>query len=65
MPPIDVPTRWQKAVSRMDSYERLQPSDMMKNATITASFAFLAANRDERLPRKPAPQAAAGRGTGQ
>ncbi len=23
MPPIDVPTRWQKAVSRMDSYERL------------------------------------------
>jgi hypothetical protein len=51
--------------TNLDSYERLQPSDMMKNATIAASFAFLAANRDERLPRKPAPQAVAGRGTGQ
>ena len=50
--------------TNLDSYERLQPSDMMKNATIAASFAYLAANRDERLPRKPQPQAA-GRGTGQ
>jgi len=30
-----------------------------------ASFAYLAANRDEKLPRKPVPGAAAGRGTGQ
>jgi carboxypeptidase Q len=51
--------------TNLDSYERLQPSDMMKNATIAASFAFLAANRDEKLPRKPAPVAASGRGTGQ
>ena len=51
--------------TNLDSYERLQPSDMMKNATIAASFAFLAANRDDKLPRKPAPTAAAGRGTGQ
>ena len=51
--------------TNLDSYERLQPGDMMKNATIAASFAFLAANRDERLPRKPAPVAGAGRGTGQ
>ena len=51
--------------TNLDSYERLQPGDMMKNATIAASFAYLAANRDERLPRKPAPQAVAGRGTGQ
>ncbi len=51
--------------TNMDSYERLQPGDMMKNATIAASFAYLAANRDEKLPRKPAPAAAAGRGTGQ
>jgi len=50
--------------TNLDSYERLQPGDMMKNATIAASFAYLAANRDERLPRKPQPQAA-GRGTGQ
>jgi carboxypeptidase Q len=44
--------------TNLDSYERLQPSDMMKNSTIAASFAFLAANRDERLPRKPQPAAA-------
>ena len=50
--------------TNLDSYERLQPADMRKNATIAASFAFLAANRDEKLPRKPAP-AAPGRGTGQ
>jgi hypothetical protein len=37
----------------------------MKNATIAASFAYLAANRDERLPRKPMPVPGAGRGTGQ
>ena len=50
--------------TNLDSYERLQPADMMKNATIAASFAYLAANRDERLPRKPLPMPA-GRGTGQ
>jgi carboxypeptidase Q len=50
--------------TNLDSYERLQPGDMMKNATIAASFAYLAANRDERLPRKPLPLPAA-RGTGQ
>ena len=50
--------------TNLDFYERLQPADMRKNATIAASFAFLAANRDEKLPRKPAP-AAPGRGTGQ
>jgi hypothetical protein len=38
--------------TNLDSYERLQPGDMMKNATIAASFAYLAANRDEMLPRK-------------
>jgi hypothetical protein len=49
----------------MDSYERLQPEDMRRNATIAAAFAFLAANRDERLPRKPMPTGAGGRGRGQ
>ena len=38
--------------TNLDSYERLQPGDMMKNATIAASFACLAANRDDSLPRK-------------
>lgn len=46
--------------SNMDTYERLQPDDMRKNATIAAIFAFLTANRDDLLPRKPA--APAGRG---
>jgi Zn-dependent M28 family amino/carboxypeptidase len=50
--------------TNLDSYERLQPGDMMKNATIAASFAYLAANRDDRLPRKSTP-ALTGRGTGQ
>jgi hypothetical protein len=36
----------------LDTWERLQPDDMRKNATIAAVFAFLAANRDELLPRK-------------
>jgi hypothetical protein len=34
---------------------------MRRNATIAASFAFLAANREEKLPRKPAAPAG-GRG---
>ena len=45
----------------MDSYERLQPEDMRRNATIAAAFAYLAANRDELLPRKLLPTAG-GRG---
>ena len=48
----------------LDSWERLQPDDMRKNATIAAAFAFLAANREEKLPRKPMP-AGGGRGRGQ
>ena len=50
--------------TNLDSYERLQPGDMMKNATIAAAFAYLAANRDEKLPRKPMP-IPAGRGSAQ
>jgi hypothetical protein len=40
--------------TNLDSYERLQPEDMRRNATIAAAFAYLAANREEKLPRKPA-----------
>jgi carboxypeptidase Q len=47
----------------LDSWERLQPDDMRKNATIAAAFAFLAANREDRLPRKPMPSGG-GRGRG-
>jgi Zn-dependent M28 family amino/carboxypeptidase len=42
--------------SNMDVYERIQPADMMKNAVIVASFVYQAANREERLPRKPLPK---------
>jgi hypothetical protein len=42
--------------SNMDVYERIQPSDMMNNAVIVASFAYHAAMRDEKLPRKPLPK---------
>jgi hypothetical protein len=49
----------------LDSWERLQPEDMRRNATIAAAFAYLAANREERLPRKPLPAPpAGGRGAG-
>jgi Zn-dependent M28 family amino/carboxypeptidase len=48
--------------TNLDSYERLQPEDMRRNATIAAAFAFLTANREERLPRKPAPVPGGGRG---
>jgi carboxypeptidase Q len=40
--------------TNLDTYERLQPNDMMKDATIAAVFAYLTANREEKLPRKPA-----------
>jgi Zn-dependent M28 family amino/carboxypeptidase len=40
--------------TNLDTYERIQPEDMRRNATIAAAFAFLAANRDEKLPHKPA-----------
>jgi carboxypeptidase Q len=42
--------------SNMDVYERVQAQDMMRNAVIVASFVYHAANRDEKLPRKPLPK---------
>ena len=50
--------------SNMDSYERIQEEDMRKNAVIVAAFASQAANRDEKLPRKPLPAPTGGRGRG-
>jgi hypothetical protein len=37
--------------SNLDTYERIIPDDVMKNATITASLMLGLANRDELLPR--------------
>ncbi len=42
--------------SNMDVYDRLQPEDLMKNATIIASFAYHAATREALLPRKALPR---------
>lgn len=44
--------------TNMDSYDHLQPADLMQAATIVASFVYNAAMREEKLPRKvfvPAP----------
>jgi hypothetical protein len=46
----------------LDVYERIQAADMMKDAVIVAAFAYQAANRDEKLPRKPLPQPQGQRG---
>jgi hypothetical protein len=48
--------------TNLDSYERLQAEDMRKNATIAAAFAYLTANREQLLPRKPPAAPGAGRG---
>lgn len=62
--PVEYSTRTHH--SNMDVYDRLQAADLMKNAVIVASFVYHAANRDEKLPRKPlpAPPPAGGRGRG-
>jgi hypothetical protein len=51
--PVEYGTRTHH--SNMDLYERIQEEDMRKNAVIVASFVYLAANRDQPLPRKPLP----------
>jgi Zn-dependent M28 family amino/carboxypeptidase len=49
--------------SNMDTYDRVQRDELIQQATVAAVFAYSAAMRDERLPRKalPRPQ---GRGAG-
>ena len=42
--------------SDKDTLDRLQKDDLMKNAAILASWVYLAANREEMLPRKPLPR---------
>jgi carboxypeptidase Q len=50
--------------SNMDFYDRVQREDMIQAANVAAAFAYDAAMRDEKLPRKPLP-AVSGRGTAQ
>ncbi|MEP6493852.1 MAG: M28 family peptidase [bacterium] len=48
--------------TNQDVYERLQPDDMKFNSAVVASFAWQAAQRDEKLPRPPEPGPLPGRG---
>lgn len=41
--------------SNMDVYERVQAADMKWNSAVLAAFVWQAAQRDEKLPRKPMP----------
>jgi len=52
--PLDYDSRTHH--SNMDVYERIQEPDMKQMAVIVASFVYLTANRDEKLPRKPLPK---------
>lgn len=49
--PIEYATRTHH--TNMDTYDRLQEADLKQAATIVASFALMAANRESPLPRKP------------
>jgi carboxypeptidase Q len=51
--------------SNMDTYDRVQRDDLVQQATVAAVFAYNAAMRDEKLPRKalPKPSGRGGRGT--
>jgi hypothetical protein len=49
--PVEYSTRTHH--SNMDTYERLQVADMKWNSAVLAAFAWQAAQRDEKLPRKP------------
>jgi hypothetical protein len=48
--------------SNMDTFDRVQRDDMIQQATVIAVFAYEAAMRDEKLPRKTLPQPQRGRG---
>ena len=49
--------------SNMDTFDRIQRDDMIQQATVIAVFAYDAAMRDEKLPRKALPTPQRGRGS--
>jgi hypothetical protein len=53
--PLEYSTRTHH--TNQDVYERLIADDLKQNAVVIASFAYHAAMRDEKLPRKPLPKA--------
>lgn len=56
--PIEYETRTHH--SNMDVYDRAQEDDLKQASEIMAVFAYNAARRDEKFPRKPMPQPALG-----
>ncbi len=52
--PLEYDTRTHH--STMDVYERVQEDDLKQASVIMAAFAYQAAMRDEKFPRKPLPQ---------
>ncbi len=60
--PIEYDTRTHH--SNMDVYERAQDADLKQAAIIMAAFAYNAAMRDAKLPRKPMPSPAVARPSG-
>jgi carboxypeptidase Q len=52
--PMDYETRTHH--SNMDTYDRIQPGDLMQASAVIASFVYNTANRPEMLPRKPLPK---------
>ena len=51
--PIEYETRTHH--TNMDVFERVQEADIRQMAAIVASFAYMAANADQLLPRKAPP----------
>jgi hypothetical protein len=43
--------------TNMDTYDHLVPDDLKQAATIVASFVYNTSQRDQKIPRKPMPQA--------
>ena len=52
--PLDYGTRTHH--SNLDVYDHAVPADLMQAAAVMASCVYHAANRPERLPRKPMPK---------
>lgn len=50
--------------SHLDSYDHVQPANIMQAAAIVAAFAYQAATRDDLLPREPMPKPAPAPSTG-
>lgn len=51
--------------TNMDVVDRIQPGDLEQAATVVAAMAYLTAQRDSMLPRKPVPAPTAGTRRGQ